>query len=106
MALGTPFLLLAAIPDLMAQDWMTITWRGWAGLGYSFIFSISLAYIIYFHSVRAVGNARTAIYGNLVPVVAMIAAAITLGERIMALQVAGAAVIFGGIYLARSGGKR
>ncbi len=103
MLLGTPFILLAAIPDLRAQDWGAISWRGWAGLAYSFILSISGAYILYYQAVRAMGNARTAVYGNLVPVVAVVVAAVALGERIAPLQLVGAAVVLLGIYLARSG---
>ncbi len=106
MAAGTPFILLAAIPDLAAQDWSAITWRGWGGLGYSFFLSISMAYIVYSQAIRVLGNARTGIYSNLVPVVAMIAAALTLGERVGWLQIAGALIILAGIYLTRSGGKR
>jgi drug/metabolite transporter (DMT)-like permease len=106
MLMGTPFILLAAIPDFVAQDWSAITWRGWLGLTYSFSLSISIAYIIYYQAIRVVGNARTAIYGNLVPVVALIVAAITLHERITPLQVVGAAIILAGIYLTRAGSKK
>lgn len=106
MAMGTPFILLAAIPDFMAQDWGAITWRGWLGLGFSFSLSISLAYIIYYTAVRSVGNARTAVYANLVPVIAVATSALTLGERITPLQVVGAAIILVGIYLTRAGSKK
>ena len=106
MLAGTPFILLAAIPDLYAQDWSAITWRGWGGLGFSFFLSISMAYIVYSQAIRVMGNARTGIYSNLVPVVAMVAAALALGERVTGLQVAGALIILAGIYLTRAGGKR
>ncbi len=106
MAMGTPFILLAAIPDLAAQDWRAITWRGWLGLAYSFILAISVCYIIYYQAIRVVGNARTGIYGNLVPVIALVVAALTLNEKITPLQLMGAVVILVGIYLTRSGGSR
>lgn len=103
---GTPFLLLAAIPEFQVQDWAAISWRGWIGLAASTVFSLSLAYLLYFHAVRLMGNARTAVYDNLVPVVAILGAAIVLGEAIGPLQIAGAAVILVGTYLARAGGQR
>lgn len=106
MFTGTPFLLLAAVPDMVAQDWTVISWRGWTGLTYSFVLAISLAYIIYFRAVQVVGNARTAIYGTLVPAVAVVASALTLGERITPLQIVGAIVILVGVYLTRVGGRR
>ena len=51
--------------------------------------------------VRQLGNSRTAVYSNLVPVVALLTAWITLGERPTLLQVAGAAVILWGLRLTR-----
>jgi len=106
MLAGTPLILLAAIPDLTAQDWSAITLRGWGGLGFSFFLSISMAYIVYSKAISVMGNARTGIYSNLVPVVTMIAAALTLGERVGWLQIGGALIILAGIYLTRAGGRR
>jgi drug/metabolite transporter (DMT)-like permease len=105
MLAGTPGLLLAGIPSLINQDWAGISWQGWGGLVYSFLFSISLAYIAYTKAIGTLGNARTGIYSNLVPVVAMVAAALFLGDAINLWQVAGAIVILTGVYLTRSGGK-
>jgi len=56
--------------------------------------------------VRRLGNARTAIYSNTVPVVALAAAWIGLGETPSPLQLVGAAVILGGLTLARTGRGR
>ena len=105
MLAGTPGLLLAGIPSLVNQDWAGISWRGWGGLVYSFLFSISLAYIAYTKAIGTLGNARTGIYSNLVPVIAMIAAALFLGDALNPWQVVGAVVILTGVYLTRSGGK-
>ena len=62
---------------------------------------IGLAYLIWYYGVRQIGNTRTATYSNLVPVVALAAAWIQLGEVPAAGQLLGAAVILGGITLAQ-----
>lgn len=101
-AVATPFLVLAGLPELLTQDWTAVTWRGWAGLLASTILSLSLAYVIYFQAVRVIGNARTAVYDNLVPVVALGLAALVLGETPNLWQLLGAAVILIGVFLARA----
>lgn len=68
--------------------------------------AIALGYIIWNSGVSKVGGARTAVYSNLSPVIAAIFAWLTLGEAITAFMVAGAAMIFLGIYLTRKSGHR
>ncbi len=103
MVSGTFFLDLCSVPAWLAQDWAAVSWKGWLGLAFSSSMGIALAYIIWNLGVGKVGGSRTAVYSNLVPVVALITAWLTLGERIFLLQIVGAIVIFVGIYLTRSG---
>ncbi|MBM3133965.1 MAG: EamA family transporter [Chloroflexi bacterium] len=101
MLLGTvPFLALAT-PALVAQDYSRVTATGWLGLLYSYSLAIVAAYIVWYTSVQRVGNARTAIFSNLTPVVALIAAWLLRGETLAPLQFIGAAVVLLGISLAR-----
>jgi drug/metabolite transporter (DMT)-like permease len=53
--------------------------------------------------VKKVGSAKTGIYGNLTPILAIFFAGRILGERLSVLQVVGAAVTLAGVYLTRSG---
>jgi drug/metabolite transporter (DMT)-like permease len=106
MAAGTPFIVLLSIPQLLAQDWAAVSWRGWLGLFFSGSMAIALAYIIWNSGVSKVGGARTAAYSNLSPVIAAIFAWLTLGEAITAFMVVGAALIFLGIYLTRKSDQR
>lgn len=103
---GTPFLVLFSIPQLLAQDWAAVSWQGWLGLFFSGSMAIALCYIIWNSGVSKVGGTRTAVYSNLSPVIATIFAWLTLGEAITAFMVAGAAMIFLGIYLTRRSGQR
>ncbi len=99
---GTVPLVIISIPALLAQPWQNISPGGWAGLIYSALFAIVIAYIIWNYGVQKIGGARTAIYNNLTPVIATLAAALFLNEALTPLKIAGAVVIFVGLYLART----
>jgi drug/metabolite transporter (DMT)-like permease len=103
MTSGTPFLLLVCAPSLLRQDWARVRPIAWAGVVYSGLFAIALAYLIWSYGVRRIGSTRTAIYSNITPIVALLVAWLALGETPTLGQLAGAVVIFGGIYLVRHG---
>jgi drug/metabolite transporter (DMT)-like permease len=86
---GTPVLVLMAVPELAETNWTALPLAAWGGVMYS--------------GVQRIGNSKTAVYSNLVPVVALITAWIWLGEVPTAAQLSGAVVILGGIWLARRG---
>jgi drug/metabolite transporter (DMT)-like permease len=103
MASGTPVLLVICAPSLVAQDWSHVRPIAWGGLAYSALFAIALAYIIWNQGVSKIGSTRTAIYSNITPIVAVLVAWPLLGEAPTMGQVAGAVVIFIGLYLVRHG---
>lgn len=102
MALGTPLLILAAVPQMIELNWAGVSWRSWAALAFSAALAIAFGYVVWYTSVQIVGSTRTAVYSNLIPVVALISAWLLLGERISPLQGTGAAVVLAGVSLARS----
>ena len=101
MVLGTIVLDISAIPSLFAQDWRSVTVEGWAGLAYSFGLAIVVGYVIWEIGVHKVGPGRTAVYQNLIPVIATAVSCLWLGETIVEAQIIGAGMVFLGIYLAR-----
>lgn len=103
LLLGAPPLALVSLPQLLAQPWGRVSWPVWAALAYSSIFAIALGYVVWYRSVQRVGGARTAVYSNLIPVVALGSAWILLGERLNLLQIAGAVVVLAGVWMARTG---
>ncbi len=103
MAVGTAPLLLTAIPGLLAQNWTSIRAISWAGLGFSGLFAIALSYLLWNHGIKHIGGTRTSSFSNLTPVVALLIAWLTLGERPNPYQLVGAATILLGLYLTRSG---
>lgn len=73
----------------------------WGAIVYSGLLSTGLAYVLWNDSVRKVGPSHTAICNNLVPVVALLASWLTLGETITITQVVGGAMILGGLVAMR-----
>ena len=59
-----------------------------------------LAYLCWNQSIRHLGPAKTALFGNLIPVFSSIEAALILGEKLSPVAVLSFAVIFAGILLA------
>jgi drug/metabolite transporter (DMT)-like permease len=96
---GAPVLLLAGMPAIAAMDWGAVGWQGWSALAYSTLLSLLVAYHIWNRSVKIVGPSRTVIYMCLTPLIAVLAAALLLGERPRPLQAIGAALIIAGVVL-------
>jgi drug/metabolite transporter (DMT)-like permease len=99
--IATLCLCIIGMPDLLDTDFARVGLAAWIGLIYSGALSIGVAYIIWYYGVGLIGNTRTSTYSNLVPVVALGAAWVYLGEVPRLGQVAGAAVIIGGLTLAQ-----
>lgn len=99
---GATFIFAMGIPALGAQDWGGVDPLAWVGLLYSAFLSIGLAYLIWYRSVGRLGGARTAIYSNLTPVVALVAGLVLLGEQVTPLSLLGAVLVIGGVMLVRS----
>ena len=53
---------------------VTVSPRTWIKLVYSALFAICIAYTIWYAAVREIGSARTSVYSNLLPIVAMLTA--------------------------------
>lgn len=97
---GGVLLLVAGAPDLMALE-PTIPAAAWGAVVYAGLLGVGIAYLLWYRGVRLLGNTRTAAMGNLVPVLAIAVAWPMLGEVPNLWQLAGAAVIIGGVSLVR-----
>ena len=105
MALGTLLYVPVMLPRMIATDWTTVSWGTWIALVYSALFALCVAYTIWYVAVRAIGSARTAVYSNVVPIVAMLTAVVFLGERLTPSRMLGAACVLIGVALTRAGKK-
>lgn len=103
MAIGTALYVPVVFPHLRAVDWTTVSRGTWIALVYSALFALCVAYTIWYAAVREIGNARTSVYSNLVPVVALLTAVIFLHEPLGGRKLAGAAAVLIGVALTRLG---
>ena len=106
MVSGTVLYLAFAIVPLLRTDWSRISTFSWVLMIASALLALAFSYIVWYTAVQKIGSARTAIYSNLTPIVAMIVAALWLGEPITSTQVLGATLILSGIALTRIASRR
>lgn len=101
LSLAVVPLAALGLPDLAAGQLAALDAGGWLAVTFSGVLAIGTAYVLWYRGVRSVGSSRTAVYGNLVPVVAVAVAWLWLGETLSALQLAGAALAIVGVGLTR-----
>ena len=105
MITGTAVYLAFAIVPMLKTDWAAISAFSWGLMAGSALLALAFSYIVWYTAVQKIGSARTAIYSNLTPIVAMIVAALWLGEPIARTQLLGAGLILSGIALTRMAGR-
>jgi len=103
MAFGTLPYVALGMTDLRRLDWGAVSLSAWISLAFSATFALYVAYLIWYTSVQRVGNVRTSVFSNLLPLLSMAVAAVWLGERFTPAALGGAAAIVGGVALTRMG---
>ena len=103
MAIGALFYLPFSVPDMISLRFADVSLKAWGYLAYSCLFALVISYLIWYISVKRVGNTKTAIYSNLTPVFTVILAYLFISETITPFQAAGALIIFVGVYFTRAG---
>ena len=99
---GAVPLVIASMPALISTNWSAIGAGGWLAVLYSSVLSMGVAYFFWYRGLRVLGPTRTAVYSNLQPIVALIAAWAFLGEIPTMFQGVGAVTIIAGVFLTRS----
>ena len=100
-SIGGAMYALVMTPILWAFDWSTVSAFSWFLMVSSAVLALNLSYWIWYTGLKKLGGSRTSMYSYLTPIVAMIVAAIWLGEPITGNQIAGASAIFGGLLVTR-----
>lgn len=101
MAAGSVLYVPLAWNGLRELRWSAVPWPAWAAVVLSALLALFFAYMIWYSAVRSLGSTRTAIYSNVTPLVAMIVAAIGVGEPITLRKLAGAAAVAAGLAVTR-----
>ncbi|MFZ2054991.1 MAG: DMT family transporter [Candidatus Aminicenantales bacterium] len=105
LSIGTLFYLPMTIKDVASLSWGSLSTQSWAALLFSAVFAIAVSYVIWYSSVKRVGNTKTGIYGNITPVFTIFFAYLFLGESIGLVQVIGTLIIVLGFSLTRFGDR-
>jgi drug/metabolite transporter (DMT)-like permease len=105
MAIGTLLYVPLQLPRIRAVSWPLLSATTWLAVGYSALFALCVAYTIWYAAVRQIGSARTSVYSNLVPLVAMMTAVAFLGEPLGPSKLIGAAAVLVGVALTRGRGS-
>lgn len=101
MTAGAIPLLVIALPEIARIQPRAVSLASWSGLAYSTLLALVFGYVAWSRGILAIGSTRTAVYVNLIPVVATATAWFWLGERLSARQLVGAVAVIVGIGLSR-----
>ena len=101
MILGTLMYVPVTASTLAQVPWSTVSATTWLKLVYSAIFALCVSYTIWYAAVREIGSSRTAVYSNLLPIVAMLTAFLWLHEPIGLIKALGATAVLAGVAIAR-----
>ena len=101
LIISFPFNLFLALPHMSDIIWGELNWLIWLAILYSGALSTGLAVVAWTYSVQKVGATHTAVFGNLVPFIALVASYFILGEHIQPVQLVGGSLIVGGLILMR-----
>jgi drug/metabolite transporter (DMT)-like permease len=107
MPVGAAVLLVVSSPSLAASapTLTTLPPLVWVVLALSGLLAVSAAYIIWNKGLQVLGATRTAVYSNLVPVLAATISFFVLNEPLGWQFWAGMVLVLAGVSLARFGGK-
>jgi drug/metabolite transporter (DMT)-like permease len=103
MGLGSLMFFPFSVLQLQKLPFASISLKAWLCMLYSGVIALSLTLVLWFFSVRKVGNSQTAVYSNLQPILAVVFAHLLLAERATPSLLLGAGVVFVGIYFTRRG---
>lgn len=101
--------LAGALPVLLAvagYNGLTTGWGQWTpgavgALLFGGVLSVNVCYVIWYRGVQRLGGARTAVFSNITPLVAIAAAWLWRNEPLLPVYGLGAALIVGGVLLTR-----
>ncbi len=97
--LGGFMLVPFGVPQAITQYWGAVSGLPLGAWAFSAIFPLVVTNLLYFRSLRRVGASSATVYMYLQPFLGTLFAAVLLGERVTAVQIAGGGVIVLGVSL-------
>jgi drug/metabolite transporter (DMT)-like permease len=101
LLVALPFLFALGVPYYSEVAWNQVTMLHWGAILFSGGLATGIAIVLWNNAVKRVGASQTAVYGNIVPIVAVGSSYMMLGETITSSQVVGGLFVIGGILVMR-----
>jgi drug/metabolite transporter (DMT)-like permease len=105
-AVGGLMLLATALVDSPADLVPHYSWRSWSALLFLGLLGTTLGFTWFNQGVQKIGAARASIFINLVPVAAVLQAAVLLDERLELSVLAGGVLVLGGVALTQLSNRK
>jgi drug/metabolite transporter (DMT)-like permease len=102
MIFGTSIMIPLSLPWILRQNWGAISIKSWASFSYSALLTIVYCYFVWAYALSRIGIARTAIFSNLTPIVALFGGWLLLREIPNMGQIVGVFCVLTGILIVRS----
>ena len=99
MSLLVEIPLLAMNHKMLVAGIDTVPLSGWVALVYVMVFATALGQQAWLYGVDGVGPSRAGIFGNLIPVSALIFSFVILGEPVGLREISGIGLIVLGVWL-------
>jgi drug/metabolite transporter (DMT)-like permease len=99
---GAVLLFAVGWPAIRVLDFSTITLAAWGAVLYAGVGALVIAYLLFYRGVRILGPTRTAMYGNLQPIIALFVAWVALSEQPTRYQVLGGVLVMAGLLISRT----
>jgi drug/metabolite transporter (DMT)-like permease len=100
-AVGTPGIVLMAIPQARATNWVQVPAPAYGGVIYAALISLVGAYFLYNTGVKKLGPSRASVYSCLIPLMGVFVAWTFLGEVPLPVQAFGGLLVIVGVWLTR-----
>ena len=101
MLFGGLAVLPLASPGLTRMDWGAVSAGGWAAVAYSALLVAAFGFTSWQRGVSRIGANRMLVYQYLVTLVGVVSGVVVFGESFGIDKAVGAAILLGGVYLAR-----
>lgn len=102
LASGAAMMAIVGTPDMLALDWRSVSPAGWGAVLYSGLGAMVIGYMLFYQGVRVLGPTKTAMYGNLQPIIAIAVAWAVLHETPTGWQLLGAGFVMAGLLVSRT----
>ncbi len=99
---GALLLFVVGLPSIMQLDFAAVPFSAWMAVLYAGVGALVIAYLLFYRGVRVLGPTRTAMYGNLQPLIALMVAWVALKEQPTIWQGVGGVLVMTGLLVSRT----